>query len=210
MVAIQNDKINFDSGKFTAKCECGKVNIYANKANALRMLNNGSCRYCKKDYRAITENIPIFKTSDGKWSCRCSGCDSLQSYTRKDHAKQSYLRDWQCKKCINISKKFSQNSHIGDKKRIYNRFYKSALNRGIHWSLTIEDMFSSFDGYCALTGWELSLKYENTTASLDRIDCKKGYLVSNIQWVHTIVNMSKNKYSQDEFITMCKAVAKKW
>ena len=68
---------------------------------------------------------------------------------------------------------------------------------------------SSYNGFCALTGWEIDMSYSNDTASLDRIESSKGYTKGNIQWVHSMVNMCKNKYSQDKFIEMCQAIADK-
>ena len=51
------------------------------------------------------------------------------------------------------------------------------------------------------------MKVNKNTASLDRIDSSKGYVEGNVQWVHKMINMSKQQYSQEEFIDMCKAVA---
>lgn len=70
-------------------------------------------------------------------------------------------------------------------------------------------MFESFNGKCALSGWDIDISYTNPTASLDRIDSSCGYEVGNIQWVHTMVNMSKNKYDESRFIEMCIAIANK-
>lgn len=69
---------------------------------------------------------------------------------------------------------------------------------------------SFYDGFCSLTGWEIDMSYNNDTASLDRKDSSKGYTKDNIQWVHSMVNMSKNKYDQNKFIDMCIAVANKF
>jgi hypothetical protein len=133
-----------------------------------------------------------------------------QSYTRKDHAKQSSLNDWQCKICVAKAKGYSSNKSIGRKQSIYNRYKKSAQNRGIEWIITLEELFECYTGYCALTGWRIDIaNYPNRTASLDRIDSNFGYKTGNIQWVHSMVNMSKNKYSQELFVKMCKAVADK-
>ena len=60
-----------------------------------------------------------------------------------------------------------------------------------------------------MTGWPTSLGYGEQTASLDRIDSHKGYVVGNTQWVHTMVNMCKNKYAHAKFVEMCQAVADK-
>lgn len=174
------------------------------------MLEKERCRYCRPKYQIVENtNIPIYKNDIGKWCCRCSGCDIEQAYTRKDHAKQSYLNDWQCKKCTALAKGFSTNMPVGDKKRTFNRFFKTAKSRGLVWDLTEEQMYKSYTGFCALTGWEINIGYTNSTASLDRIDSNLGYVEGNIQWVHKLVNMMKNKYSQEQFIEVCKAVANK-
>lgn len=211
MVAIIDNRILFENNKWIATCVCGKTNLYNQKNGALKMLHNQSCRYCKKDYRNINDYIiNIYKRKDGKWCKKCSGCNQEQAYTRKDHAKQSELRDWQCKKCVAKAKGFSNNQPIGDKQRNFNRFKKSSESRNISWNLTLEEMFSKYDGKCALTGWDIDIKYGNETASLDRIDNLKGYELTNIQWVHNMVNMSKNKYTQEDFIKMCIAISKKF
>lgn len=174
------------------------------------MLLRGNCRYCKRDYRSAKDNdFAIYRRSDGRWCCNCSGCGREQAYTRKDHAKQSSVADWQCKKCVAEAKGFNKNRPIGDHARLYNRFKKSAFKRGLEWRLSQEDMFAEYTGTCNLTGWPISIEAADTTASLDRIDSGRGYLPGNIQWVHTMVNMMKNKYHQDQFVAMCKAVAQK-
>jgi hypothetical protein len=210
MKPIIDNRITQEDGKFLARCKCGKLNAYTTKARALTMLEKEVCRYCRPKYQLVVDkNLPIYKRDDGRWCCRCSGCDKEQAYTRKDHAKQSYLNDWQCKKCTAIAKGFSSNMPVGDKKRLFNRIYKTAQSRGIVFDLTEEQMFEVFDGMCSLTGWKIDLSYSNNTASLDRIDSNKGYVVGNIQWVHKMVNMMKNKYSQEQFVEVCKAVARK-
>lgn len=48
----------------------------------------------------------------------------------------------------------------------------------------------------------------HTTASLDRIDSDKPYVLDNVQWVHKDVNLMKNILSHKRFCELCKAVAK--
>jgi hypothetical protein len=45
-----------------------------------------------------------------------------------------------------------------------------------------------------------------STASIDRIDSSKGYILGNIQWVHKDVNFMKRTYSQEYFVKMCKLI----
>lgn len=211
MISIIEPRITLQDGKFVATCKCNKVNIYTTKNCALKMLNNGVCRYCRKQHTAHYLGMPdgVFKTADGKWGSHCSGCNKEQLYTRPDHAKQSELNDWQCKQCIAKAKGYSKNMPVGDKKRVYNKFRKSAYSRGISWNLTELEMYSVYNGVCEMTGWDIDLSYNNSTASLDRIDSNVGYEITNIQWVHKLVNMMKNKYSKKEFVNVCKAVASK-
>jgi hypothetical protein len=208
MVAVEDNRIKLEQGRFVAQCHCGKVSKFSVKSGALKMLNRKNCRYCVRHYRNTSEEMAFIRKIGDKWGKNCSGCDAEQVYTRKDHAKQSYLRDWQCKKCIAQSKGFSANMPVGNERRTYNKFFKSAKSRNIKWDLTIEDMFSIYTGFCSMTNWEISITYMSQTASLDRIDSSIGYEVGNIQWVHTMVNMSKNKYDNNLFIKMCKDIAK--
>lgn len=47
------------------------------------------------------------------------------------------------------------------------------------------------------------------TASIDRIDNSKGYIVGNVQWVHKQVNFMKGTMKQKEFIKFCKLISSK-
>lgn len=172
------------------------------------MVNRGICSFCKPDYRSIKDaDFFIYRRDDGKWCSTCNGCNCEQAYTRKDHAKQSSVSDWRCKKCRSIDKSFSLNLAVGYDQRVFNKFKKSAFSRGLEWNVSKEYLFSLFNGKCALTDWDIDIAYGNETASLDRIDSNKGYVVGNVQWVHSMVNMCKNKYPQQDFIKMCLAIA---
>lgn len=209
MLAINHPNVVKTDVGFLGECPaCQEISHFAIKASALRMVTRGSCRRCKKDYRSVAgKGLDVYKTSQGRWATHCPSCGGEQTYTRKDHAKQSCVAGWNCKKCASKNNKHGQNKAVGALQRIYNRFQKSATNRGIRWAVTIDQFIASYTGRCALTGWALSTEYRNCTASLDRIDSSQPYTADNVQWVHTMVNMSKNKYPQEEFIKMCKAVA---
>ena len=85
--------------------------------------------------------------------------------------------------------------------------------RNIEWNITFEylaDLLIEQDFKCDLTGWDIdAMEVNKNTASLDRIDSSKGYIEGNVQWVHKMVNMSKQQYTQEEFVEMCTAVANK-
>lgn len=209
MLAIQDSRVEAYASKWKAVCSCGKANLFAAKASAIKMLDRQTCRHCKRDYRNVDGSVGIYKNKIGKWCSTCSCCGVEQAYTRKDHAKQSELCDWQCKPCVAKSRGCQENAPIGNERRLYNKYRKSANNRNIPWNIEFKTFIAAFSGKCNLSGWDISMNYNACTASLDRIDSSKGYDIGNIQWVHVMVNMCKNKYSQEKFVDMCRAVADK-
>lgn len=85
------------------------------------------------------------------------------------------------------------------------------------FNVTIEYLWNLFlqqNKRCSLSGVEIKFgrdqrQYKNEqTASLDRIDSSKGYVVGNVQWVHKDINYMKRHYPQNYFINTCKLIAK--
>lgn len=99
---------------------------------------------------------------------------------------------------------------------LWARIILGAEEREIPHSISIADGWSLFlrqDRRCALTGielffgkWSRTWK-QQTSASLDRIDSQRGYVLGNVQWVHKSVNRMKMDMDQSEFICFCKAVS---
>ena len=129
-----------------------------------------------------------------------------------------------CRKCRNVPSGNQSSAWKGQGQipaKFFWRVWNGAKERGILFELNIIEAAEVFDkqnGKCALTGRHLtfgtranniteSKYYENTTASLDRMDSTKGYIVGNVQWVHKSVNMAKYTLSQHEFIELCREVA---
>ena len=193
---------NIEEGFYTSCIGCGSEVKSRFKHTVVRSLTRGNCISCRVHWANVDEDLR--QNEDGKWLSSCPDCGVDQPYTRKDHARSSEREGWSCRKCN--AKKGHSTSKIGYIPRIYNKFRKSAQNRGIEWGVTLEEVEGCYTGYCALTGWEITSNPRGT-ASLDRIDSSRGYTPDNIQWVHKMVNMSKNKYDQSEFVRMCKAVA---
>jgi hypothetical protein len=85
--------------------------------------------------------------------------------------------------------------------------------REIPLEITIEDAWQQFirqRGRCMLTGlpldWGRWRNYRGS-ASLDRIDSRKGYEIGNIQWIHKHVNVMKWDLQEEEFKEWCALVA---
>jgi hypothetical protein len=62
-------------------------------------------------------------------------------------------------------------------------------------------------GRCALTGIELKFESgyhkKDGNASFDRVNSSKGYVYGNVQWVHKDVNLMKQSFEENYFITLC-------
>jgi len=99
-------------------------------------------------------------------------------------------------------------------------YKKGALRRGFKFDITIEyawDLFLEQDRKCALSGQDIGFNiktgslskygYQKNTASLDRIDSKKGYVKGNVQWLHKDLNKLKSNLDEKEFIKLCTLVS---
>jgi len=91
----------------------------------------------------------------------------------------------------------------------------SAKIRNLEVNITLEylwDIFIAQNKQCALSGMDIvfgnkSKRYPvKQTASLDRIDSSKGYIIGNVQWVHRDINFMKQAYDQEYFIDLCQKI----
>lgn len=196
-------------GCFVTICKtCNNLKIHKTKGSAKRGLNKDckKCTYSRRKEKLSASYKIIFDEVENKWCSTCPSCNSIQKYTRFDHAKSSEINGWSCKKCSNSS----SNKSIGDNIRIYNKFKKMAIRRGIEFNLSIEqfnDLLNESNLKCFYSGIELTTKYNNCTLSLDRTDNSIGYILGNVKIVHTMVNMMKRHYSEIDFIDMCRKIS---
>lgn len=90
-----------------------------------------------------------------------------------------------------------------------------AERRNFEFEISLEyiwELFVKQNRKCALTGREIYFGKTNTsdkTASLDRIDSKKGYIKGNVHWIHKDVNKMKMDLDIKIFISLCKEIANK-
>lgn len=91
---------------------------------------------------------------------------------------------------------------------------KGASTRNLSWNITPEIMWNQYisqNKLCNLSGIPIYFattrkKYKIQTASLDRIDNKLGYEITNIQWLHKDINKMKMDLSQDRLIELCQRI----
>ena len=107
-----------------------------------------------------------------------------------------------------ISRKYGSTSYKEIQAFYMTRIRKHALELKVAYSITAEQIYLLFyqqNCKCVLSGIELKL---GDTASLDRIDGKKGYTIDNIQWIHKTLQKMKQNMSNQDFITWCKLIGR--
>ena len=137
--------------------------------------------------------------------CQCKHC------VNQTTLRSSQIRRYQSCGCLNnqSNKKSIHWKGYGD---ISGAFWycvrQGAEKRGIEFIVSIEDAWEQFqkqNGKCALSGVDISFPkhrrdHDNRTASLDRINNDKGYIIGNIQWLHKKVNELKSHWSLSELL----------
>lgn len=98
------------------------------------------------------------------------------------------------------------------------RVVSNAKSRGLEVTITPEyanELYESQGRRCALTGVPICFSRDGgarrvgvgTTASLDRIDSRYGYVPGNVRWVHRSVNIMRLDFSDVEFVYWCRRVS---
>lgn len=163
----------------------------------------------------VFEKWTVLELSDApghrKWKCRCE-CGCVKD-VQQTHLIQKKSRG--CAEC-QVKRKNGHNQFTGYKD-IHGSYFSEikykAKQRNYEFSVTIEylwELFEKQEARCALSGREIYFARTNKSkrgASLDRIDNNKGYVEGNLQWVTPQINHMKNKYDQQEFISLCEDVA---
>ena len=157
----------------------------------------------------ITLPEGVWKREDGRFCKKCPSCNKVQDYLRKYYAISSYNNGNLCNSCSN--KIPDNNAHKGWvlgvlRVSFVNKYKINARNRGLCYDVSdlyLAQKLIDQDFKCAVSGRKISAMEVNNTASLDRINSSIGYIEGNVHWVHKMVNMCKQAYGLDEFISMC-------
>ena len=152
------------------------------------------------------------------WKVRCISCNREKSLSFG-----KLLGNYQsgCRACL--SERFSgSNSHrwsggplvTNVPSMYFHKLKSSAEKRKINFDLTRDDLENKFieqNGKCIYTNYDLHFGNNiiRGTASLDRIDSKLDYTISNVQWVHKDVNTIKWDLSHDRFIEICQIITER-
>ena len=136
------------------------------------------------------------------WKVKCK-CGSIETRAASHlvNGKTS-----SCRSCAATVNSFEQS--------YFNKIIERALKSNFEFNLTLEYLLSIFNSKCALSDLDIEFKKDwkgisEQTASLDRIDNTKGYILGNVQWVHKQVNFMKGTMKQEDFISFCKLISSK-
>jgi hypothetical protein len=208
---------------YNCRCRCGTEVIAT--ASSLKSGHHKSCGCITTRLKYSIENGDKF----GKLVVIGRRCTSSRKGTRR-------RTQYKCKcVCGNETWVHGRNLFLGNTKScgcglVFNKKYKGfvgnvpvvvfnhwktcAKRRGIVFAVTIDDLDTLFrkqNGHCALTGFKIGFgpktnSAHSRTASLDRIDSRKGYELGNVWWVHKDINIMKLNHSMKYFISLCRKV----
>lgn len=151
------------------------------------------------------------------WLCKCE-CGTKKVVSSKNlRAKGKRGRTGSCG-CM------KQNYDYGildESKWIFPRFVwtgivRNANDKNREMNITpeyISRLYIDQKGLCSISGVEIQFSEKvrdspkEQTASLDRIDSSKGYIIGNCQWIHKDLQSMKLDRTQEKFINWCKIIA---
>jgi hypothetical protein len=150
---------------------------------------------------------------EAKVLCKCLECNVTEKYLPILQLINGISK--RCSVC-GYSRKLNENPQWKGYKEIpFAWFSKYFLRKGRKkriGSVKIEDIYELWikqEKKCALSGIDISFNKDEKngiTASIDRIDSKREYHLENIQLVHKDINLMKNSFDQNYFLTICKKI----
>jgi len=166
----------------------------------------------------------------------CANCDKtfLKSVSEFNRSERLGKRHFCSLSCTQLKYNKDNPNHSpnmkglrsGNKRDKYTRFrwfmrcVKNRVAKRGPTNLTLEylkQLWDEQEGVCPLTGWKLMLPncsdgWKSDTqdikrASLDRIDCSKGYLQGNVRFISYMANIARGSFEDKHVIEFCRAVA---
>jgi hypothetical protein len=185
-----------------------KYNISIRSNSRLGRLNKHSSKtrnpVCTGDRFGKLTAVKKLNGRCEEWDCLC---DCGKHIVVKATNLKKRVKSCGCLKAIKFE------GYEGISGNLFCRYRLGAKTRDIIFDITPKDMWDKFvsqEGKCIISGVSIFLNKtvsSDRTASLDRIDSNVGYVLSNIQWVHKLVNTMKWNISCDQFIEWCKIIA---
>jgi len=166
-------------------------------------------------YEGLRVNKILFLNKIGKkWKVKCD-CGKVW-IIRADQIIRNNQKSCGCSVIYkNGSESHRWRGYEDIPKTFFDTLKAKAKQRNYVFDISIQDIWERYikqNKKCNLSGVPIKfykqIKLRNKiTASVDRIDSKKGYTKDNIQIVHKIINVMKNDFTNEEFIRLCKIIS---
>jgi hypothetical protein len=204
-------------------CSCGRR--FSVMGSRLRNGKSPWCRPCGDKKKRRPPSVDLSGQRYGSWIVEALS-----------HRNRRGLKVWLCRcDCGRTGKFRTYELHSGTRKccrvcarkksirladcLLWNNLKRNARERNLEVTITKEWVLALLkrqNNRCALSGLPIEIAESNkgqkrrkeTTASVDRIDSRKGYTPDNVQWVHKTINMMKQNLTDASFVKFCIAVAK--
>jgi len=155
------------------------------------------CDFCGKEFERQLKEYNRQQVKRGRPAYCSQGCA-----TKKCHEKGSYKQLW-------TSETNPKGYYRKDELSPYRETLRRAKRRKHEVDVDLQylkEVYEAQEGKCIYTGVDIELpdgKKSNPliTASLDRIDSKKGYVKGNVQFISVICNHAKNDLTHEEMIS---------
>lgn len=210
--------------KVVCQCECGKTITTYKYSLLCGKTKSCGCYRAHRHEHLVGQRfgkltvLELFETTSGtghiqyraKCQCDCGNASTpmVDSLLSGKAESCGCRRDYYEKNSGSLNAKFCGYRDISG--TIWCRIRSRAKSRNQEMDIDLPYIWELFEKQgkcCALTGLPISFARRQGSASLDRIDSNKGYLKGNVQWVHKIVNIMKNVYDVDDFVSICLLVA---
>ncbi len=201
-----------DTSHFVLKPKIGETSYYQYLGKPINYLNI---------LDVIVEYDILHKKNKYYFLCSCLKCGKENVKKRCPSVLRGTTKTCGCKKDMYVSNRGSKSYNWTGCGAISGSWMKKlrrqAKVRGYELNVSIEYLSSLYENQnkkCAYTDIDIVFGIvddkQSKTASLDRIDNTKGYVVGNVQWVHKKINLLKHTLSHKDFVELCKLVARKY
>lgn len=200
------------------RCDCGSISYFSKsgvKHGVTKSCgcnsNSGKDLTGKRFGKLIVLKISHTNSRRKFWECKCD-CGGSKVCTTKSLT-SGYVKSCGC--AIRNKNHIRWKGYEDIPYDFFSSYKRGALTRGLDFEITIEyvwEIFKSQNFKCALSGIDLCFSETRKqrglrTVSIDRKDNKKGYVLGNIQLVHKVINIMKNKLNDEEFIKYCNLIS---
>ena len=198
-------------------CErCKKSKLKSQKSRRIRLIRNNLCTSCANPTNSNKTRCEICRNKE-KRIIKTGDCTKCGA-NRND--KEFIIRKNLCRDCAaEQSKKYrieNPQKNAEKHRKYFQANFKnwlrvvlisiraSSKRKKLEFTIDLNNVLHVFqkqNKLCALTGIPLThITKDLRSASIDRIDSNKGYIIGNVQIVCKAINLAKNTHSNQEMI----------